>query len=223
MKTVNEYNHSWYMTTKAGAIYRKISGQFTTLYDIVRDYKLTGTSLAKYVNSIDKSKSTGSESTRYWSLDTIFKDFDFNQSGGFIDIGCGKGRVLAYMHSKGYKGKLFGIEHNPAVAEFTKQWTDKKDNITIFSGDAFNLNFNDYSFMFFNRPFTQDVFAQFVKKIESEMTHELTIFCYADTYMSKALKQSGKWEKQDENVIFKKGILAYSYYPLRYTIWKYNV
>ena len=223
MKTVNEYNSSWYMTTKAGAFYRKICGQFTTLCDIIRDYRLTGTSLAKYVNSIDKSKSTGSESTRYWSLDTIFKDFDFNQSGSFIDIGCGKGRVLAFMHSKGYKGELFGIEHNPKVAEFTKQWADKKDNITITSGDAFNLNCDDYSFMFFNRPFSQEVFAKFVSKIESEMTHELTIFCYADTYMSKALKKSGKWEKQYENVVFKKGIPAYSYYPLRYTIWKYKV
>ena len=132
------------MTTKKGHIYRKLCGQITTANDILRDFKITGRSLVKYVPSIDKTKSTGSESTRYWSLDTIFKDFDFNQSGGFIDIGCGKGRVLAFMHSKGYKGKLFGIEHNPAVAEFTKQWADKKDNITIFSGDAFNLNCNDY-------------------------------------------------------------------------------
>lgn len=211
------------MSTKRGHIYRKLCGQFTTACDILRDCKITGRSLVKYVPSIDKTKSTGSESTRYWSLDTIFKDFDFSQSGSFIDIGCGKGRVLAFMHSKGYRGQLFGIEHNPDVAEFTKQWADKKENITILSGDAFNLNCNDYSFMFFNRPFTQDVFEAFVKKIESEMTHDLTIFCYADTYMSKALKQSGRWEKQDENIVFKKGILAYSYYPLRYTVWKYKI
>ena len=89
MKTLSEYNNSWYMTTKKGHIYRKLCGQITTANDILRDFKITGRSLVKYVPSIDKTKSTGSESTRYWSLDTIFKDFDFNQSGGFIDIGCG--------------------------------------------------------------------------------------------------------------------------------------
>lgn len=222
MKTLKEYNSSWYMTTKAGALYRKICGQLTTLYDTLRDYKLTGCSLSKYVNSIDRSISTGSESTRYWSLDSIFDDFDFEDAESFIDIGCGKGRVLAYVKSKGFKGNIYGIEHNPDVAEYAQAWAEKKENITVLSGDAFDLNCDDYSIIYFNRPFTENVFNNFVAKIENEVTHKIRVICYVDNYMAKSLKDRTGWTMQKQEILFKKGTIAYSYYPLRYSIWEYN-
>ena len=42
--TLKEYNQTWYMKTKAGALYRKLSGQITTACDMVKDFKICGKS-----------------------------------------------------------------------------------------------------------------------------------------------------------------------------------
>ena len=219
--TLKEYNQTWYMKTKAGALYRKLSGQITTACDMVKDFKICGKSLTKYVASVDRKvlQATGSESARYWALDEVFKDMKFNKDDKFIDVGCGKGRILAEMERIKFPGQLYGIELNPDVAKYAQDWANRYDNLTIMSGDAFKLDYNDYNIIMLCRPFLEEMYVTFLEKMEKDIKHPVTVILYVDNYMAKYVKDKPQWTMHKQEVVFKKGLLAYSYYPVRYSIW----
>lgn len=210
------------MTTWAGKAYSKISRKLITFRDIINDYINCGISLEKYVKSIDRSISTGSESTRYMALKEIFKDIDIKSGDRFVDVGCGKGRVLAYVHSAAKNCEVTGIEFNTPVADYAKKWAEKKKNVNIINGNAFDINCDDYDIFYFNRPFMEETFVQFAEKMNRELKHPATVICYADSYMSKHLKDLPHWERIKRGVLYKKGIWIYSYYPQLYSILKFN-
>ncbi|MCI6253877.1 methyltransferase domain-containing protein [Eubacterium coprostanoligenes] len=222
--TLKEYNQTWYMKTKAGALYRKFSGQITTACDMVKDFKICGKSLTKYVASVDRKvlQATGSESARYWALDEVFKDMKFNKDDKFIDVGCGKGRILAEMERIKFPGQLYGIELNPDVAKYAQDWAKRYDNLTIMAGDAFKLDYNDYNIIMLCRPFLEEMYVTFLEKMEKDIKHPVTVILYVDNYMAKYVKDKPQWTMHKQEVVFKKGLLAYSYYPVRYSIWTYD-
>lgn len=222
--TLKEYNQTWYMKTKAGALYRKLSGQITTACDMVKDFKICGKSLTNYVASVDRKvlQATGSESARYWALDEVFKDMKFNKDDKFIDVGCGKGRILAEMERIKFPGQLYGIELNPDVAKYAQDWANRYDNLTIMSGDAFKLDYNDYNIIMLCRPFLEEMYVTFLEKMEKDIKHPVTVILYVDNYMAKYVKDKPQWTMHKQEVVFKKGLLAYSYYPVRYSIWTYD-
>ena len=222
--TLKEYNQTWYMKTKAGALYRKLSGQITTACDMVKDFKICGKSLTKYVASVDRKvlQATGSESARYWALDEVFKDMKFNKDDKFIDVGCGKGRILAEMERIKFPGQLYGIELNPDVAKYAQDWANRYDNLTIMSGDAFKLDYNDYNIIMLCRPFLEEMYVTFLEKMEKDIKHPVTVILYVDNYMAKYVKDKPQWTMHKQEVVFKNGLLAYSYYPVRYSIWTYD-
>ncbi len=213
---------SWSMTTGPGKFYSKVSRKLFTYHDTLKDYLTCGVSLEKYVNSLDRSISTGSESTRYICLSEIFKDVDINDKTRFIDVGCGKGRVVNFVHHLNKNCQATGIEFNPEVASYAKSWADKKTNVTIINGDAFNINCNDYDVFYFNRPFMEETFKQFANKLNSELKHPATVICYADGYMSKHLKDLPGWKRIKRGVLYKKGIRIYNFYPQLYSILQFN-
>lgn len=212
------------MTTNAGKLYRKISGQITTAFDLLKDLKICGKSLTKYVPSVDRKvkQATGSESARYWALDEVFKGMQFNKNDKFIDIGCGKGRILAEMIRLKFPGHIFGVELNPVVADYANSWASKYNDITVYSGDAFKFNYDEYTIIMLCRPFLEDMYVSFLNKLENDITHKVTIIMYADSSMSKHVKNREGWSLQRRDMFFKKGVLAASYYPFIYSIWTYD-
>lgn len=222
--TLKEYYQTWYMKTKVGTLYRKLSGQITTACDMVKDFKICGKSLTKYVASVDRKvlQATGSESARYWALDEVFKNMKFNKDDKFIDVGCGKGRILAEMERIKFPGQLYGIELNPDVAKYAQDWANRYDNLTIMSGDAFKLDYNDYDIIMLCRPFLEEMYVTFLEKMEKDIKHPVTVILYVDNYMAKYVKDKPQWTMHKQKIVFKKGLLAYNYYPVRYSIWTYD-
>ena len=107
----------------------------------------------------------------------------------------GKGRVLAYVHSAAKDCEVTGIEFNTPVADYAKKWADKKKNVNIINGNAFDINCDDYDIFYFNRPFMEETFVQFAEKMNRELKHPATVICYADSYMSKHLKDLPHWAR----------------------------
>lgn len=114
------YISSWSMTKKSGKIYKKISIKIFGGFDYLKDIKSCGVHLGKYVKSVDRNVSTSSESTKYIALKEMFNDVNINDNTRFIDIGCGKGRILAEMERIKFPGQLYGIELNPDVAKYAQ-------------------------------------------------------------------------------------------------------
>lgn len=221
--TLKEAYESWYVKSGFGRFYTKATKKLVDVYDYFVDKKYCGHYIGQYVPSIDRviKQSTGSESTRYFALKSIFDGENFSENDKFIDIGCGKGRVLAYMEKIKFPGKIYGIEHNPVVAEECKNWAKKYENITVLQGDAFKLNCNDYTVYYFNRPFLTEMFQNFVNKMEAEITHPIKVYYYVDQQSGGYLKNRPGWTKKKSGIAFKKGLLCYNWYPQRYSTWEY--
>lgn len=103
--------------------------------------------------------------TKYCAMPLIFKFVKITKSDVLVDVGCGKGRIINYWLSKGYKNKIIGLELDPKVAKQTAKQLSKWENVTIITGDAnSNIPFEGTIFYFYN-PFNEKVVKQFEEKL----------------------------------------------------------
>ena len=201
-----------------------LSGRILDIYDGARDRKICGCSLVKYVPSLyrETKGATGSQATRYCILDEIFSDAVFCEQDNFMDIGCGKARVIAYLLGRRFPGKLNGIELNHDVAEYAKSWTEKYENVSIIEGDAFEQNFDSYNLFFLGRPFETEFFQKFIEKFEQELTHPVTVYYWVDQQSGNFLDNREGWTIHKRKWIFKKHGFYTMFCPQRYSIWTYT-
>ena len=203
--------------------YRSAQKKIVYFLDGRKDKKICGCSLVKYVPSLYRETmgATGSEATCYWALDKIIGDSIFDENDSFIDVGCGKGRVLAYMQSKGYPCRLTGIELNKDVAEYAQKWAERYDNITILNGNAFELDYNEYTVLFMGRPFETKTFYKFIDQLEEKLTHKILLFYWWDTQSGAYLENRKGWSQIRRDWILKSHGLYMYHCPQRYTLWEY--
>ena len=204
-------------------IFFRINNKGLNIFDSIQDRIICGCSLVKYVPTLfrESNGSTGSQSTRYLYLKEIFKDEFFSSNDNFIDIGCGKGRIIAYLLKNNFPGKLNGIEHNDDVANFAKKWTQKYKNVSIINGDVFEHDLNSYNVFFLGRPFETKFFIKFVEKFEQELTHPVKVIYWWDQQSGNFLNYRDGWKLHKREWIFKKHGIYLSNSPQRYSIWTY--
>jgi SAM-dependent methyltransferase len=97
----------------------------------------------------------------YSALSIIFKSIEVRDSDVLVDIGCGKGRVINWWLSRGFKNKIYGIELDENIAEIARNRLKKYGNVNIISGDAVeNIPSNGTIFYLYN-PFNATVMERF--------------------------------------------------------------
>ena len=164
---------------------------------------------------------TGCQSAPYAGLDVVLKDLTLTREDSFIDIGCGKGRVIAYLLSKNYPCKITGIELNPSIADVARSWTSKFENVEIIEGDAFGLDYNDYTVLFMYRPMERDVFISFISLLEMTLTHPVKLYYYVDGQSGYFLNDRPGWHMTERrNIQFVKGRYIHLD-PLWFSVWEY--
>ncbi len=204
--------------------YISLSIRVTRFFDGRKDKRICGCSLVKYVPSLYRETmgATGSESSCYWAIDTIFEGFSFDESDSFIDVGCGKGRILAYLTDKKCPCPLTGIELNKEVYEYAKKWTKAYPQITLIHGNAFEQDFNQYTVIFLARPFETDTFHHFIEYLENNLTHKIRLIYWWDTQSGNYLENRSGWDMLKREWIFTSHGLFMYRCPQRYTIWEYT-
>ena len=219
----NKFQLKFYCS-RVGRKYASYCNKLENIFDNKKDKKICGCSLVKYVPSLyrESKGATGSESTHYYFLNQIFNGADFNEKHNFIDIGCGKGRVLAFLTLKNANWNINGIELNHDVASFAKNWTDKYDNITIIEGDAFECDYSKYDILSLGRPFETQAFIKFVSKIENEITHPIMLYYWWDSQSGDYLNNRPGWTLQTRGWFFKRGLIPAYKYPQRFSVWKFE-
>ena len=127
-----------------------ISNKFVTLHDVINDKKVCKMSLRKYVPSKFREShgATGSSATSYSVLKDIIDINNINNNSVFIDVGCGKGRIIASLLHRKAKCKLVGIELNEEVAEIAKSWSKDYDNVEIKCINAFDVDMSEFTDIF---------------------------------------------------------------------------
>ena len=202
----------------------RISWKLSELFDGLKDRRICGCSLVKYVPSLYREKmgATGSQSTSYWVLDKIFRNEVLNEDDRFIDVGCGKGRVLAYLIRKKCPCLIEGVELNPEVAEYARKWAAKYKNINIISGSAFDIDYNKYTKLFMGRPFEPEMFHNFIGKLESELVHPVRLYYWVDQQSGGYLENRKGWRMlRRENAFISHSFFICST-PQRYSVWEYE-
>lgn len=165
---------------------------------------------------------TGSQSAPYPGLDIILGDIVLTREDSFIDIGCGKGRVIAYMVSRKFPCRITGIEINPDVASVAGRWTARLPNVEIIEGDAFGLDYNDYTVLFMYRPMETFTFKMFVEFLEDTLTHPVTLYYYVDSQSGYYLNDRPGWKLiTRQQLFFAKGRFIHKE-PQRYSVWSYD-
>ena len=107
----------------------------------------------------------------------------------FVDIGCGRGRVLHWALMDGRASSVYGIELDKRVAARTARSLDKYPNATVVAGDALKTLPDDATLMYLWNPFNADIMMKFKEAVIAkykrlETLHQLRIVYHNALYSS---------------------------------------
>jgi SAM-dependent methyltransferase len=109
------------------------------------------------------------ESTDWFDLELMFRqpDVGLRPDDLLVDVGCGKGRALAFWLEKtGGRNRIVGIELDPEVAEGTRRRLAPHRAITVLAGDGVALLPEESSLVFLCNPFEPEVLVRFAERAE---------------------------------------------------------
>ena len=195
--------------------------------DSLIDRRICGQSLVRYVPSIfrdDKNGigGTGSESTRYLFLKRIFSHVELKPTDVFLDVGCGKGRVLAFLVKEKCPCPIWGIEHNEAVGKIAADWAERYEQVQVMIGDAFQLDYDRFTVLSLARSFLPKTFLAFVERLEETLTHPITLVYWYDQESGFLLVNRPGWEKRFRETVSRIHGIRISSWPQGYSIWTYD-
>lgn len=199
---------------------------FYKTIDYFYDMRICGQSLSKYVPSLYRDDQngigmTGSQSTHYPILKKIFSNVEISDRDQFLDVGCGMGRVLSFCVREKYPCSISGIEINEVSGKVAQSWAEKYENVHVTIGDAFALDYNQYTILFAGRPFLPKTFAEFIQHIESQLTHPITFIYWVDQQSGSYLVNRAGWTQKKREVIKKIYGVWLPETPQGYSIWEY--
>ena len=209
-------------------IYGAISRRLLRTVDGIIDQRICGQSLVKYVPSVYRDDAngvgmTGSQSTSYVILDRIFSHVSLTEEDSFLDVGCGKGRVLAFLLKEHAPCALYGVEINEISGSVAVEWTARYEQVSVKIGDAFEMDYNPYTVLFMNRPFLPKTFLEFIEKLESTLTHPITFIYWVDQQSGYLLKDRPGWNMQFREKLTSIYGVKIAKAPQYYSIWTYDL
>lgn len=108
------------------------------------------------------------EPTSYENLTLLFDQYPLTSKDGFVDFGCGKGRINFYVHDR-FHCKSIGVElHEAYYEDATRNLTTyvgtQKEQISFhcMPAQSYLLDGSETCFYFFN-PFSVDIFGQVIQ------------------------------------------------------------
>ncbi|OCA92140.1 SAM-dependent methyltransferase [Pseudobacillus wudalianchiensis] len=161
------------------------------------------------------------EATPYEAIDELFQEYELKKTDGVVDFGCGKGRLLFYIHYR-FNVRATGVEVNgqlyqEAVENLAEYMKKKKSPLHSLrfeccAAEDYKIGKEDNRFYFFN-PFSIQIFMKVVHNIMSsveEQQRSVDIVLYYPTaeyiqflemytpfQLLKEVKVPGLYEKND--------------------------
>lgn len=129
------------------------------------------------------------ESTDYEVLELLSEHLDLDKNDQFVDMGCGTGRAMFFMHYK-FGIPVTGIELHPVTFEelennkesYSKRFKPKEEEIMLIHNyaDDYIIQPLDNVFYFFN-PFSLSIFLNIMQNIKASLSkfpREITLILY---------------------------------------------
>lgn len=133
------------------------------------------------------------EATPYSVLDKLFDAYELTKSDEFVDFGCGKGRIMFYVHNR-FGAAVKGIEMNEKLynvaLENQKNYMRKAKkksgpiHVECCLAEEYDVKVTENKFYFFN-PFSIQIFSKTVNNILDSvdlLRREVDIILYYPNY-----------------------------------------
>lgn len=197
------------------------------MVDSCIDKRICGQSLVKYVPSIFRDDEngvggTGSQSTHYTLLKRVFSHVELKSNDVFLDVGCGKGRVLAFLVKEKCSCPIYGIEYNEEVGRIASEWAKKYEQIHIIIGDALQVDYNRFTVLSLARSFLPKTFLAFVERLEETLTHPITLIYWYDQESGYLLKNRLGWTMTVREKITRIHGIRIAPWPQGFSVWIYE-
>jgi SAM-dependent methyltransferase len=137
------------------------------------------------------------QSTHYDTLSRIFRESGIRVSPEdvLVDVGCGKGRVINWWLSQGWRNPMVGLELLEAVAERTRARLARFPNVRVIAGDAVeNLPAEGTLFYLYNPFGAERVGAMAARLAEGARTPERVRVLYLNPRYLDAFTADPRWE-----------------------------
>ena len=213
--------------TRFGMLTKDIYLRIIRRIERITDMRICGELLGEYVPSIDRDEKndiggTGSESTFYALLHEIFSHVPLSSTDKLVDVGCGKGRVLAFLIGQRCCCEIYGIEHNEDVGKVAARWTQRYEYAYIIIGDALLHDYNPYTVITHARPFLPKTFEQFVLHLEETLIHPIKLIIWYDYQNRPFLYGRTGWTMLYQGKVSRIYGIKIWQPPQQYSIWRYD-
>ena len=159
---------------------RRVVGQVRWLSDRLFDL-LHGTDTAGAVEPADmtvvgphRDRGVRYQLTRPWAFRRLLRRLDLPAGEVFIDIGCGKGRVLMLAREFGFR-KIVGIEYAPALCAIAQRNVAAADapRLVIHCCDAVDYDFAEgETVIYLFNPFDGVVLGKMLERLEASLRRD---------------------------------------------------
>lgn len=137
------------------------------------------------------------EATSYWMLDELFNHYEIDNQKTFVDFGCGKGRLLFYVHYY-FQASVVGVEMNDQLyrealineASYLQHKKRKQKPIRIEHelAERYEIEQEEAIFFLFN-PFSLQIFTKVIHNIlrsveEQPRTVDVILYYPAEEYVT---------------------------------------
>jgi len=178
-------------------IIRKIKNAVTNIGNSVLDGILhVNTTKSMFLSEHDNKVNYMYEPFPYIKMRRLFKNYSFSETEGFVDIGCGKGRVLVGAVLSGCRN-VYGVDISPELLEFAeKNMSECKKKTPGLNYKLLCIDARDYAFssdinkVFFYNPFSYRIFLKVIKALKKsleESPRKVTIFLAGPEHVSRYL------------------------------------
>jgi len=120
-----------------------------------------------------RSDSAGYQPTYHHVLPLLLHYLDHDDT--FVDVGCGKGRVLWFVATRRRLRKAIGIEIEHELAQIARENIAKarlRTPVTIIEEDASKADLSEGTVYYLYNPFGQETLRRFLKNIQRSLqTH----------------------------------------------------
>ena len=146
----------------------------------------------------------GYEPTPYHMIERMIEYLPFNSEDIFVDLGCGKGRVILYLSTKNLR-KIIGVEVRNDLANIAKHNLKnlklKNTLVEIIDSDVAIFKIEEGTVFFMNNPFGEKILSKVIKNIKKNLAmnfKKIRIIYYNPVY--KNLLDSQDWLVSEGNV-----------------------
>jgi protein-L-isoaspartate O-methyltransferase len=101
----------------------------------------------------------------YHAMAEMFGRVALSEHSVVVDVGCGKGRVINFLLSRGAKCEIIGVEIDPDIARATAQRLRRYPNVRIETGNIIDLWPERATVFYVYNPFGAPVVEQFCDRL----------------------------------------------------------